>query len=217
MLDIAFTLKRSSVHQVLAYLLMPRTSKPEDKGGSPFFEQFDEHFQQTRTYLEGIVTPPSPNEVAPPFLQKAIGTLIALKSAHRQLFENDADSVYDFPAMKGFAAVWSVLEFIFCLKEVQSQEVPQGRAEADVQSGAFVRFGEGVFLASAALLCICRQHSLAKVLSIGARIVQQKNTDLVASENVRLKRFLECHALIEASFEFAVSSVLPAVLASSGR
>jgi hypothetical protein len=53
------------------------------------------------------------------------------------------------------------------------------------------------------------------VLSIGPRIVQQRKTDLISSDHRNLKRFLECHALVEASVEFAVLSILPAVIGRS--
>jgi hypothetical protein len=77
--------------------------------------------------------------------------------------------------------------------------------------GSLATFGEGVFLTAAMLLAVSGQESLAKLLSIGNRLLQQKNTDLVMADEPRITAFLTAFHLVRAELGFAAALVRPSI------
>lgn len=212
MLDIAFALKRSGGQQILSYLFMVRKGEVDTRDET-VFRQFDEIFQKSKQYFEKADVVPDAREIAPPFLQSVISEVAKLVHSKRDLFDETSRNILDFPTLTGFAAAWSVLEFIFCLKEVHRKEesvtAPDGNHR--MNSGSFAMFGEGVLVCAATLLCVTRQQPLSKVLSIGNRIIQQKLTDLAVLEEETLEKFLTCYQLVRASMDSSLATLAPAV------
>lgn len=209
MLDVAFALKRSSSQQILAYLFMTKPSDIDTKSDE-LFSLFDKKFQDCSKYFDGATVAPSKEEIAPPFMQNIIAELARTCQEKWSLFEEESSTILDFQSLTGFAAIWSVLEFVFCLKEVHRKEDFSG-GETKKNTGAFGLFGEGVLLCAAALLCILRQQPLSRALSIGTRIVQQKRTDLAVLEDDVLNKYLVVYELVQNSIDYALSSISPAV------
>ena len=80
-----------------------------------------------------------------------------------------------------FAAIWSVLEFIFCLMEtVRDRENIDG----------FMKYGHGVLLSAAFLLKVLDQANLASFFCIGKRIHRYKITGSLTMEDDTINRFL---------------------------
>ena len=212
MLDVAFALKRSAAQQTLSYLFMVRKGEI-DMRDETIFRQFDETFQKSKQYFEKADVVPDVREIAPPFLQSVISEIAKLVHSKREVFDETSRNILDFPTLTGFAAAWSVLEFIFCLKEVHRKEdsviAPDGNRR--MNSGSFAMFGEGVLVCAATLLCVTRQQPLSKVLSIGNRIIQQKLTDLAVLEEETLEKFLTCYQLVRASMDSSLATIAPAV------
>ena len=112
--------------------------------------------------------------------------------------------------MTGYAMVWSVLEFVFCLKEVHRHEETDPTT-GSTKAGAFAAYGEGVFIAAATLICITNQRPLYYVLSIGDKIRQQNMTDIAILVDENMSRFLDIYQLVESSLSFSLMTVQPAV------
>lgn len=80
-----------------------------------------------------------------------------------------------------FAAIWSVLEFIFCLMETM-----RDRENID----GFMKYGHGVLLSAAFLLKTLDQVNLASFFCIGKRIHRHKITGALTMEDDNINRFL---------------------------
>lgn len=212
MCDYGFGLKRFSSQQILAYLFQNKIDNIEstDLG---VFSMLDPKFKEYQKYFTGISPVPNKTEINPSFLQEIIAEIAKICRDKWELFDETTSNIYDFPSLNGFAAVWSVLEFIFCLKEVYRKEgsIEEEEDNKKVNRGSFAQFGEGVLICGAAILCVTRQQNLSKVLSIGDRISQMKRTDLAILEEDDMKKFLFVNKLVQNSIEFSVSSIYPTI------
>jgi hypothetical protein len=220
MLDIALSLKRSCAHQIIAYLYMTNHTRVDENQREQLFGLFDAEFRTLAPLLRGIGVMPSPDEIGPPFLQKLVLRLKTdIDAAPKQILKEESrDLVFNFERMTGFAAVWSVLEFVFCLRQVHGKD--PGDANVTVrttQVKSFAIFGEGTLIGAALLLCLSGQQTLAKVVSIGQRINNQYRTDMMPSDKGDMKTFNEVFDLVKSSFNYAVSLVLPAVQAAKSQ
>lgn len=205
MLDVGYSLKRNEIQQILAYL-NGTDIKNVDNKNDDFFNLFDDRFKQLKKYFTGAEVVPSDQEITQPFMQKIVEALAKEYLAQGDLFNETSPNIFDFPSMTGFAATWSVLQFVFCLKEIHSTEDAELSAKK-VRHGAFAMYGEGVFLSAGALLTLTRQRSLSKVLSIGERINQQNMTDIAVIEDDMISHFLAINRLVEASLQFALMAL----------
>jgi hypothetical protein len=220
MLDIALSLKRSCTHQILAYLYMVDQSRIDRNQREQLFSLFDSEFAALAPLLSGIDTMPSPEEIGPPFLQMLVLTLkTELDRAEKKILDEESrDLVFNFERMTGFAAVWSVLEFVFCLRQVHGKDPGDDSVTlGNIQVKSFAEFGEGTLIGAALLLCLSGQQTLARVVSIGQRINNQYQTDMMPSDKGDMKKFSEVFDLVQSSFNYAVSLVLPAVQAAQSQ
>lgn len=80
-----------------------------------------------------------------------------------------------------FAAIWSVLEFLFCLME--------SKRDREIIDG-FMKYGHGVLLSAAFLLKVLDQVNLASFFCIGKRIQRHKITGALTMEDESINRFL---------------------------
>lgn len=213
MLDIAYSLKRNKSQQVLAYIYGSE-HKDIDAKFDDFFNLFDDRFKAIKQFFEGAETSPFEDEIAQPFMQSVIEKIARMYISKADLFNESSQNVFDFPSLSGFAAVWSVLEFVFCLREVHRKE-EQDTIKGS-KTGSFAAFGEGVFLSAATLICITRQRSLYNILSIGERIIQQNVTDIAVLDDETMSRFLAVYQLVQVSLNYSFMSVQPSVEAIIG-
>ncbi|KAH0785011.1 Rac-binding component of scar regulatory complex [Histomonas meleagridis] len=212
MLDYAFSLKRGSSQQVLAYIYQTKPDNIDEKYDL-FFELFDRQFADSKSCFNNINVVPNKGEISPPFMQSIVLELTNVCKDKWELFDETSTNIYDFPSLTGFAAIWSVLEFVFCLKEVYRKEGVSAEEESGrkVNRGAFAQFGEGVIICATAILCATRQQRLSQVLSIGGRINQMKKTDLAILEEETMTRFLSVNQLVHESMEFSMHLIEPAI------
>ena len=189
---------------VLAYIFGSE-HKNIDARNDDFFTLFDERFKGLKKFFSGAETAPNEGEIAQPFMERVVKSIAIMFAKNASLFNEQSYNIFDFPSLTGFSAVWSVLEFVFCLKEVHRRE------DTDQTKGSLSFYGEGVFVAAATLLCLTRQRSLYNVLSIGDRIVQQNVTDIAVLDDETLSKFLSIYQLVNASLSFSFYSMQPAV------
>lgn len=226
MCDVAYLLKRSEKEQVLAYLT--EASYIKEKGTTneteitsdmifDLFENPDKNgsessaFKNSRKFFNSggsTNVAPDSGEINYPFLQSLVNQFVDLVHAEWDTFDEKTLNILDFTSMNGFAAVWSVLEFVFCLKEVYRREEVIKLVSHD-KGGSFAIFGEGVLTTAALILCLTNQAPLARVMSIGARIIQQKKIDLAALDEEVLNKFLNVYQLVNASIENTVTLLAP--------
>jgi hypothetical protein len=107
----------------------------------------------------------------------------------------------DLPTLTGFAAKWSVLDFIFCLLEAAKVEGSKTLAE----QGSVRRFGEGVYLCAATVLCITDQRPLFRAYSIGEKIAACSTTDLsAAARNERVQKYITVSRLLSSGYQCSI-------------
>lgn len=232
MCDVAYLLKRSEREQVLVYLteasyIKERNADFETEMTTDIiFDLFEDPknkgnpsaFKKTRNFINGrnssanndgfINVAPDPGEVNYPFLQSLVNQLVDLAHAEWDLFDEKSPNILDFTSMNGFAAVWSVLEFVYCLKEVYRRE-EISKQDPPEKVGSFAVFGEGVLTTAALMLCLTGQAPLARIMSIGTRITQQKKIDLAALDEEVLNNFLNIFQLVNASIENTITLLAP--------
>ncbi|OHT13614.1 hypothetical protein TRFO_03390 [Tritrichomonas foetus] len=206
MLDIAYSVKRSSRQQVMTYLM-------ENSNNSNVFSFFDERFRELSKYFSAQCQnfTPKASEINPPFLHIVVSEIANCIRNNWAVFQETTANILDFPTMTGFAAVWSVLEYVFCLKEVHRKDAAITGAELKQSTGSFAVYGEGVLVAAAGILCVTNQTSLSRAVSIGNRIIQQKQTDLAALDEEVLSKFFGVYKLVQASIESSIATLNPVV------
>ena len=96
--------------------------------------------------------------------------------------------------MSGFACVWSVVEFLYCLMEsVRSAD----------QDAGFAKYGQGVILCAAIMLIATGQVNLAKLLSIGRKMQRHNQTDMSGLADEKIIRFLSVSQMDAATLDWA--------------
>jgi hypothetical protein len=202
MMDNALLLKRQSETHTADFLLNRSPGNQPEDPGAEFFGLFDETFEKTRPYFSHLVARPTDQEVVQPFLYAAVQEIARGVLTNPGLFEETSPSILDLPSLNGFAARWSVLDFLFSL--IEAEKVNGSEKPSEI--GSIVRFGEGVHLCAAVLLCITGQRSLFKPLSIGAKISAHFETDFSSGgKGARVKKFITVNKLVSAGFHCAVS------------
>ncbi|KAH0791904.1 Cytoplasmic FMR1-interacting protein [Histomonas meleagridis] len=220
MFDYAFCLRRSSSQQISSYIYQINPGNIEEPLNDSFFSTFDINFSEYKKYFNGINVIPNKSEIAPPFMQEIISEIAKICTDKWELFDETSGNLFDFQSYRGFASVWSVLEYVFILKEVYSKESNNENEEENIKKvnrGAFAQFGEGVLICAAAILCVTKQQNLAKMLSIGGRISQMRKTDLAILEEDVMPKFLAVEQLVEEAMSYSTSSIAPTVEAIYGR
>jgi hypothetical protein len=209
MTDMAFLLHQSPRQQIMAYLCELNTQNTDTRSDA-IFRIFDAEFQKRVEFFKMSKIAPSPDEISLPIFQSMVTKFTrTLREGIRMLTET-SDKLLNFPTLTGFAAVWSVLEYVYCLREVFSCD-PKLIRDKTAPEGAFSLYGEGVFLCAALIIVVAKQESLAKLLKIGRRILQHKRTDIVTAEEVSISHFLTADALAQAALDYSLGSVRPAV------
>ena len=194
MLDSSYSLFRLSNAQAQAFIFMLKKNDI-DKVNDDFYNLFDQDFQSKRDYFNKIKIAPSENEVAPPFSRKIMEMAMEIIQANIELFNEQSTNILDFPSLTGFSSIWSVLEFLYILKEVHFT--------GDIKS---TRYGGGVLFCAAAIINLTNQYNLSKILSIGSKIENQRITDIVSLQEEILTKLVNVYRLVRSIFDYAISS-----------
>jgi hypothetical protein len=174
--------------------------QPVPQRDPDFFGLFDKQFQDTRPYFAGLVGLPKETEVMQPFLFNAVQEIAREVLGSRGVFDETAQDLMDLPSLRGFAAKWSVIDFLFSLIEVGSMT-----SESGDEPGAIMKFGEGTHLCAAVILCITGQTSLFRAFSIGGKIAAHSERDFSAATSSRIKLYRSVNRLVSSAFQCAVS------------
>jgi hypothetical protein len=204
MMDNALLLKQQSCTQSADFVLNRRSDQKQGDQMPEFFTLFDSEFQESQSFFKHVVPPPSHDEVIPPFLFNAIAEMARSVLKSGGAFDETAADLMDLPALTGFAAKWSVLDFLFCLIEALRVD-GSGKVE---EQGSVTRFGEGVYLCAAAVLCITGQRTLFRAYSIGEKVAAHFETDFsCAVKSGRVRKYAIVNRLLSSGYQCWASVV----------
>ena len=215
MMDIAFALRRSSDKQNYAFLFMTPRPKDGDNNSSgdaldtrkdELFTLFDNDFKAKKSLFDSVIPAPSEKEIAPPILTNILAEMNYWVTENWDLFSEKSPTVLDFPTLTGFASTWSVLEFIYCLRDVYAKDNTQDK-------GSYANFGDGVMIFSSCILFLSKQVPLWRAVSIGTKIMSQRTTDIASLKEDNLDKYVRMYHLMQSSMEYALSSIDSAVTA----
>jgi len=211
MMDNAYILKRVSREQVSSFI-MSRSSTDIAKSNAPdghpeFFELFDNPFRSTQPYFNSYNNVTSDKEVIAPLLHVTIQEFSKLIKQYNGLFEETSSNILDLQSLNGFASMWSVLDFLFCMIEVLSGD----KNHYDLSKGSLVKYGEGVQITAGLILCITNQRSLFRLLNIGEKVAAHVASDFAADCSVLVKRYLAVYKLMSSSLSCSIATFKPAV------
>lgn len=166
------------------------------------FKCFDQEFQSTQSILyKGLSNSiiPKHNQILPPFLYASLQRLATLINESKLLQEN-SQNILDTQSMDGFAVVWIILEFIYCLIEIF-------RSDDNVSNdGSLKLFGEGPLQTAAAFLLISKQSSLYNVHNIGRIITNALNKELNVRGASNVAKFSVVYKFVESSMRCALTN-----------
>jgi hypothetical protein len=108
--------------------------------------------------------------------------------------------------MTGFACVWAVLEFVYCVRE--SKRSPN-------QAEGFARNGFGVMVCAALLLLASGQTGIAKIVSIGKKLRRYRETDVTGMVDEKIDRVLAAFDASAAAVDWALLLFAPFVQGAS--
>jgi len=203
MMDHALVLKRTSHQQVSSFLLSNRPTDVEQSEITPeLFELYDNEFKQSYPWFDSLKKKVSEKEIEPPFLTNTIKELAKGVYENISVFSEHSSNILDVQSMTSFAAIWSVLEFIYVLIETNS---------LDTKIRSLIKYGEGVHVFAAALLSLTDQYRLYRSLSIGGKLVSHVETDFASNVDVRVTNFFAVHKFCQSALTCSLSSFEPIV------
>ena len=199
MMDNAYALKRSSTDQITSFLFCKSPENPNAQSPE-LFALFDGQLKEQEKYFSSYKSTPTESEVIQPFLHKMLTQFSSFMYKNQNKFAETSTNLLDLTSLKGFAATWSILEFLFILRE----SIHKTNDNNNYQS-----FGDGVQLCAAAVLCYTDQVSLYRLLSIGSRIKSHSLTDFNTNKDSREKFFIAANDKFSSTLQYAISSYKP--------
>ena len=109
---------------------------------------------------------------------------------------DSSGSLTNFQSLKGFAAMFSIIEFLYSIMEVNT-------------GNAMTNYGESVLICAANLLAATKQVDLYRVVSITGRILTHAEADFNHSSNKNLADFLSISKVLRSSLFIALTSSYP--------
>lgn len=227
MIDDAYALKSLSEEQFLAYIFMCRSveENPEKIKSTEIDETKDEIFtmfgkqasdfkemfkwQQTEENQgKKLVVAPKNDEILHPFKQVILKELVnCIKFDALPNFVETSQNLLDFPSLTGFAAVWSVLEFVYCLKECYHNNYFQAEL---TKVSPLAKYGESVLIAAAIILTVTNQIQMSRVFSIGEQIYRQNCVENTSKSNI-VSTFLTMYDFMKSSTNCILCTLKPAI------
>ena len=117
----------------------------------------------------------------------------------------------DFSSLTGFASIWSVLEFVFCLKECYHNnyyfQAEKGKA---LSVSPLAKYGESVLIPAAIILISTNQVQMFRVFSIGEQIYRQSCVENSSKSNI-VSNFLNIYDFVKVSTNCILSTLKPAI------
>lgn len=196
MLDEALVIRRFS----LAHALSVLKSKDEYKKGID--KLFDDNFAKSVGQITGQSSEIAVDS-AGMCLRWAFQVLLKEYANEQGLFAEDSlieGSARLPPAntMKGFASMWSIIEFVFALKECTRPGKDTGLAA----------YGVGVTLAGAIMALVSEQNGLVKVMSIGTKIARASASE-PNDDYEPLQKFNNVYGVVKAAYDWGIAFFKP--------
>ena len=135
-------------------------------------------------------------------LSLIVNEFISLVQREIHTFEEPNAKSPDFTTMSGFASVWSVVEFVYCLMEA---------TRVGEQDTGFPKYGSGVMLCAALILLAVGQDDLSRVLCVGRKMQRHKETDMSGVQDEKILRFLAVSQYDIATIDWALLFFRPYV------
>jgi hypothetical protein len=134
------------------------------------------------------------------FVSMAVATFIDSLMPEIESFVNQSGQIFDFAGMTGFACVWAVLEFVFCVRESN-----RGSDQAE----RFAQYGFGV------MVCAAGEAGIARIVTIGEKLRRYRETDVTGMVDEKIDRVLAAFEASTAAADWALLVFEPFVQAAS--
>ncbi|EAY15281.1 hypothetical protein TVAG_394240 [Trichomonas vaginalis G3] len=195
MMDDAFNLKLTSEKMISAYVTSRSPLSEEVAEVPELFDSFDQQFRDTANYFATLKEMPTVKQVLPPFTFLTTEEFVRIVN-ETDVFNETSGSLTNFQSLKGFAAMFSIIEFLYSIMEVNT-------------GNAMTNYGESVLICAANLLAATKQVDLYRVVSITGRILTHAEADFNHSSNKNLADFLSISKLLRSSLFIALTSSYP--------
>ena len=161
----------------------------ENINNSEIFELFDNEFKQSMTYFDSILEIPNEKHILHPFLTKSIKIFYEIIKENFDIFEEYNSDLIDFQQYQGYGAIFSILEFLYCLMESNESDKYYYHKHISKKISLFNKT-EGVFIPLGILFNITHQYSIYRPLSIGEKVLSHYETDFAAIISKKSRRFI---------------------------
>lgn len=200
-LDNAVVLKRTTTALASSFILStnPIDSQEKVHDTPELFEMFDGKFQETKPFFSNLAQKIGDDEIELPILSASVRALVTLLLPEFNLFAESSPNLCDLQSQKGFAALYSALEFI--LINIMIAETKT--------TGGYGKYGDGIFYFAAALLNLCSQRRLFRALSITEKLIAHSSSDLGTSLEERTMKFVTASKYASASLASASATLQP--------
>jgi hypothetical protein len=142
------------------------------------------------------------------FMSLSLATFCDIFRMSIGMFAEPDVKTQDATSMRGFSAIWSVLEFVLNLMEA---------TRIQDQITGFAQFGMGPVVCAALVISVADQIDLSKLMCISRRMLRHHQTDLsgMSADNEKIQRFLAACQMTIATVEWAFVFFEPFLRGSS--
>ena len=156
---------------------------------------FDKEFQDSikmilnRTKLNG--------NVQQLHLEMIINKFASYINNEKELFAETNQDYSDYTQFKGFASVWSIIEFSYCLME--SNREPS-------ESSGFQKYGQGVFICAGLIISLIGQEKIYNLIGICRKLQRFRHSDMSGVTNEKIVQYLAVTKYCTSAVYWAIMS-----------
>jgi hypothetical protein len=148
---------------------------------------------------------PTDRDVFPPVLMSCLSFLLQIVSETQKAdFAETSGAIFEFETLTGFAARWSVLEYVFLLMEFL-RKTEKGTRDLS----PFELYGEGVLFTAAAIVEGLQQGRIYFATNIGRKLQRSRTVDPSARYDERFERFCGVEKLEATAFHWIAGVYRP--------
>ena len=217
-MDETLLIRRTSINQFLSYLF---SSEPYEANelfqnhsnkttSSPFENIFDKHFSDNLQFFKhqlqedgSFTVAPNKNQIIQSFLQSILNLIyqeVIQQDVHEH-FEETSSDLLDSLSLNGFSAYWSVLEFVFCLKEMHRIDKRIGNNCKIMTANKKNSDGDrGIIYFASVLIYMMKQTSMYNIMSICSKISTYRDFSYSDIESESIFDFLSCYERVKSSY-----------------
>jgi len=202
MMDHSLLNQTLSEAQIASFLFSKSPLSQDNSRQDELFNAFDNQYQNSGQWFKNFQYDLNESNLVAPYTANLLRQFKERIGANASIYEETSQTLLDQKSLRGFAAMWSVLEFIFDLMETDKK---------DENGGSFRLYGSGVLLCAAAILVCTNQQDLWAVLSIGNRFSAHQLLQFSLSTDMKIEKFLDVHNFVSSIIECGISSYKPAI------